>query len=57
MKTFTVYTRRIAYELRKEGFKILEVKINKTNPFYNVWVFEDTPDFKQAFLRLAEQSK
>lgn len=54
MKTFTVYTRRIALELRKQGFKILSVGINETNPYYNVWIFEDTPDFKEAFLQLAK---
>lgn len=55
MKTFTVYTRRIAYELRKQGFQILSVEISPSNPFYNVWIFEDTPDFKEAFLRLAKR--
>ena len=29
MKEFTVYTRRIAYELRLRGFRILRTEINE----------------------------
>lgn len=48
-KTFTVYMPRIAVELRKKGFKIIEVVPNERKPQYDAYVFEDTPAFQAAF--------
>ena len=55
MNEFTVYTKRIAYELRKLGFKILRTEINPMRPQYDCWVFEATPELKSAFERLANK--
>ena len=43
MKTKIVYTRRIAYELRKLGFKILRTEPDKRNPYYDNYIFKWTP--------------
>jgi len=36
-----IFSRRVAYELRKAGCKIIRTEINKIKPQYDVWVFED----------------
>ena len=55
MKEFIVYTRRIAYELRRQGFQIIRTEINPTHPQYECWVFELTSELKAAFERLVKQ--
>ena len=56
IKGFRVYTRWIALELRRQGFKIIGTDINEYNPEFKVWIFEETPDFIKAF-RAVSQSK
>lgn len=38
---YTVYTKWIAYELRKRGFKILGVQPNPHKPEFDCYLFED----------------
>ena len=38
---YRVYTRWLAYELRKQGFPIIKTEINKYHPQFDVWIFED----------------
>lgn len=52
---FTVYTRRIALELRKLGFEIIRTDINPTHPQFECWVFEKTDALIAAFERLAKK--
>lgn len=49
MKEFRVYSRRIAVELKKRGFKIIRTDINELQPLFKVWVFEATDNFRIAF--------
>ena len=51
-KTFTVYMPRIAAELRKQGFKILEVIPNDRKPQFDAYVFEDCSEFRKAFSKI-----
>lgn len=51
-KTKTIYTKRLAYELRKKGFKILYTEPNQKNPFYDNYIFLWTPDIEQAIEEL-----
>lgn len=55
MEEFVVYTRRIAYELRKQGFRILRTDINPSHPQYECWVFEASPKMIAAFEKLANK--
>lgn len=57
MTKFRVYTRWVAYELRKEGFKIIETDINEFFPQFTVWIFENTPEFMSAFKRISQSHK
>ena len=47
MKDFNCYSAKLAGYLRKNGFKIIDKKINLTNPQYDVFVFEDTEELRK----------
>lgn len=47
-----IYTRRIAYELRKMGFPIVRVEINPNKPEFDCYVFEETEAFLAALTKL-----
>lgn len=44
-----IYTKRIAYELRKLGFQIVRVEPNPNKPQFDCYVFDATDDFRKAF--------
>lgn len=48
MNTKTIYTNKMAYELRKRGFKILEVIPDANKPQFDNYVFEDTEALHKA---------
>lgn len=54
-KIYRIYTKRIAYELRKLGFKFLGTDINEHFPQYLVYLFEDTPELHQALLNITQK--
>ena len=43
-KTKAVRSQRIAWLLRKEGFKIIDVVPNRRRPNLDVYIFEATPE-------------
>lgn len=46
--TFKVFTRKVAYELRKMGYKCLSVEPNWKNPCYDVYCFENKDGIQEA---------
>ena len=44
-----VFSRRIAAELRKQGFPLLRTIPNHNNPKYDVYVFEDTENLNNQW--------
>ena len=55
MKEYTIYTARIAYELRKRGFLIIRTDINPHKPQFDCWVFEDTPKLHKALTEITKK--
>ena len=51
-----VYTRWIAEELKKRGFKY-ETEQNLKLPRYKVFLFKDTQQFEKAFLEITRVRK
>lgn len=49
MKKYCVFSLRIANQLVKRGFEIIETGINLDDPKYKVFFFEDTAEFRKAF--------
>ena len=54
---FTIYTKWLAYELRKQGFRIIRTEVNPNFPQYDCWVFEDNTDLQIAIRYLTQQRK
>jgi hypothetical protein len=55
MSIYKIYTKRIAYELRKQGFKFLGTDINPNFPQYYVYLFEDTPELHKALEHISQK--
>lgn len=56
-KEYCVYTRWLAYELRKNGFKVISTDVNKCHPQFDVWNFSDTPELHQKIVQLTSERK
>lgn len=48
MKEFTIYSSRVAAELRKRGFKIVGTGINEAHPQFDTYIFEDSQELREA---------
>lgn len=55
MNEKVIYSKWLAYELRKLGFKILRTDINPNFPQYDVYIFEETPRLLQELSRLTRE--
>lgn len=52
-----IYSKWLAYELRKLGFKIIRTDINPNFPQFDVYVFEDSPRLLQEMSRLTAERR
>ena len=52
-----IYTKWLAYELRKQGFKFLRTEVNPNFPQYLCYVFEDNLDLQIAISALTRARK
>lgn len=55
MKEKVIYSKWLAYELRKRGFPIVRTDINPNFPQFYCWVFEDSGEFNRAFVDLVSK--
>lgn len=46
--TYKVFTLKLANELRKLGFRIVDVQPNRDKPWLNVYCFENTEELREA---------
>ena len=52
-----IYSKWLAYELRKLGFKIIRTDVNPNFPQYDVYVFENTSRLLQEMSRLTQERR
>ena len=57
MKTKTIYSRRVAFELRKKGFKIIKTGINEDKPQFDTYIFEDTDELNAALSEITAANR
>ena len=43
-----IFTKKLAIYLRKKGFRIVGTEVNYKYPQYDVYVFKDTPELRNA---------
>ena len=51
-KTKRIYTKSVALELRKRGFKIIRTEPNENYPQFDVYVFEGGDAFEKALTEI-----
>ena len=56
-KEFTIYSKWLAYALRRQGFRIIRTEINPNHPQYECWVFENNTDLQIAISYLTAKRK
>ena len=47
-KEFTIYSKRLALELRLKGFKSLRTGINPNHPQFDTYIFENSHELQMA---------
>lgn len=52
-----IFSKWLAYELRKQGFRLIRTDINKNFPQFYCWVFEDCEDLQIAIRYLTAKRK
>ena len=57
IKTKAIRSKRIAWLLRMEGFRILTIRPDRRNPQYDLYFFKVTPRFEEALSRIMEVAK
>lgn len=57
MAVKTIYTRWVAYELRRLGFKIISAGPNPRRPQFDCYDFEETPEFLAAFTKITSDHR
>lgn len=55
MKLYPIFSRRIAYELEKMGFKLIKMAPNRHNSNLQVYYFEDTVALHNAAQSLIQK--
>lgn len=56
MILYPIFSRRIAYELEKQGFKLIKMAPNRRRPELHVYYFEDTVALHHAAQKLITNS-
>ena len=51
-----IYTKWLAIELRKQGFKILRTDINLNFPQFDTYIFEDSEALQNAITKLTKRA-
>lgn len=47
-KNYIIYSQKMAKQLINRGFKLIKIARNKVYPKYNVFLFEDTEQLREA---------
>ena len=53
-KEYTIYSRWLAYALRKQGFRIIRTEVNELKPQYDTYIFENSVDLQLAITTLTK---
>lgn len=57
VKEQIIFSKWLAYELRKQGFKLIRTDVNRNYPQFDVWVFENSTDLQCAIAYLTKNKK
>ncbi len=52
---YPIFSRKIAYELEKQGFKVIKIAPNKKKPQFMVYYFNETVELRAAAQALIQK--
>lgn len=55
MDEYMIYTKWLAIELRRQGFKIIRTDVNPNFPQYDCWAFKNTEELQKAIKKIANR--
>lgn len=55
MKEKIIYTKWLALELRKRGYKFIKTGVNENFPQFNTYIFEDSQKLREEIVRLTSK--
>ena len=55
VKEYAIYSRRLAYALRQQGFRIIRTEVNELKPQFDVYIFENSVDLQIAITSLTRK--
>lgn len=55
-KTKLIFSRKIALQLSRLGFPIIDIIENRNKKFIEIYVFENTKNFQKTFLNLVNKN-
>ncbi len=55
MDTYIIYSKRVALELRKLGFRLLGTGINENFPQFNTYIFENSSELQRALAQFTKR--
>lgn len=56
-KYYIIYTKGLAYELRKRGFHIVSVGVNKNYPQYDTYTFANSQELQDAIQDILQKKR
>ncbi len=57
MEKKEIYSKHVAFALRKQGFEIIETGINQYRPDLKIFIFEKTDELMKAFTEITAKMK
>lgn len=54
MKTYKIFTMKLARKLCLIGFKCIATEPNRNAPWLNVYLFEDSADFRDTLTKITK---
>lgn len=51
---YCVYSRKVAKELQKRGFKLEKIGVNYKAPAYDCYIFKNTKDFQESLNEIVD---
>ena len=54
MEVKKIYTRKMAVYLREQGFKIIGTEVNKNKPEFDVYLFKDSNNLREAMIEYSK---
>lgn len=57
MSEYTIYSKWLALELRKQHHKLLRTGVNENFPQYNTYIFANSEELQEAISKLTKKHK